>query len=249
MGKQIDLILKISKEIFCLNILDNKYPTTKLLIDMHLKMEQITGSAKIPNFLIYPYTIPITMLDEFLKYLYVIHKCKGMKTDDKKKKTSGTKEWVGNNINLQNGCQNNCKYCYARVQTVARKLNPKEWNKEIIHQKDIDKFLKRKKEFNCHLMFLSSHDITPENINDVVKVGKYLVHLLTLGYHILFVTKPILECLKILCKEFSNFKDKILFRFTIGSMDDEILKFWESDVSLASERIESLKCVYIRGFR
>lgn len=34
---------------------------------------------------------------------------------EKRKITSGTKEWADYNVNCIKGCYNNCRYCYAKV--------------------------------------------------------------------------------------------------------------------------------------
>jgi len=68
------------------------------------------------------------------------------------------------------------------------------------------------------------------------------------GNEILIVSKPHLECIVAICNEFVDYKEKILFRFTIGSSDNEVLKFWEPCAPLFEERIASLKCAYESGF-
>jgi DNA repair photolyase len=43
-------------------------------------------------------------------------------------------------------------------------------------------------------------------------------------------------------------KDRILFRFTIGSANDEVLSFWEPGAPSFRERLGSLKLAYHHGF-
>ena len=73
-------------------------------------------------------------------------------------------------------------------------------------------------------MFPTSHDITPRFLDDCVTVLKKL---LAAGNEVLIVSKPHLECVERLCRELAEHKDKIVFRFTIGAMDDKLLRFWE----------------------
>jgi DNA repair photolyase len=54
---------------------------------------------------------------------------------------------------------------------------------------------------------------------------------------------------KAICQEFAWYKDKILFRFTIGSSDSNTLKFWEPNAPDFAERLESLKYAFSEGYQ
>ena len=41
-----------------------------------------------------------------------------MQKMESRKITSGTKEWADNNINIVFGCENNCRYCYAKKMAI-----------------------------------------------------------------------------------------------------------------------------------
>ena len=94
-------------------------------------------------------------------------------------------------------------------------------------------------------MFPTTHDISPENL-EVNLEG--IAHVLNRGHDILIVSKPHLECIKAICDKFIAFKDKILFRFTIGSASDKVLKFWEPNAPDFCERLASLKHAFECGF-
>jgi DNA repair photolyase len=51
-----------------------------------------------------------------------------------------------------------------------------------------------------------------------------------------------------MCDKLVEFKEKILFRFTIGSADSAVLKFWEPNAPSFEERLASLKWAYGQGF-
>jgi DNA repair photolyase len=51
-----------------------------------------------------------------------------------------------------------------------------------------------------------------------------------------------------LCEEFASYKDRITFRFTIGSTDNEVLKFWEPGAPSFEERLISLIHAHQNGF-
>jgi hypothetical protein len=125
---------------------------------------------------------------------------------------------------------------YGRSDTAS-------WTVPVIRQHDVEKKIK---EFDSIVMFPSSHDITPNNLNESLT---FISNILNAGNKILIVSKPHLECIKAICKQFKNNKNKILFRFTIGSVDDVVLKFWEPGAPDFKERYECLKYAFKKGFQ
>lgn len=162
-----------------------------------------------------------------------------------KKKISGFQEWAQTSVNLCTGCQNDCKYCYAKDMAENRfKRVPKgQWAKEKIRDSDVRK---KHRLYPGRVGFPTSHDITPNNIDQSLEV---LMNLLNWGNEVLIVSKPNFNCIKRICKEAFQFKDSILFRFTIGAMNDEILSFWDTNAPLYNERIKSLKHAFNKGFQ
>jgi hypothetical protein len=122
------------------------------------------------------------------------------------------------------------------------RMLPEEWQIERIREKDV---LKKQKLYDGKVMFPSSHDITPGNLNACCMViGK----LLEAGNELMIVSKPRLECIELICTAFGAFRDKILFRFTIGAMDNNILNFWEPNAPAYEERRECLRFAHNSGF-
>ncbi len=157
---------------------------------------------------------------------------------------TGTKEWSPISMNLINGCLHNCRYCYGKSNNVYyKKIIPENWECEFVRfDKLTGKVGKRKKQ----IMYPTTHDIHPFHIDHHIY---YLRKILKSGNKVLIVTKPHLSCVERICKEFEQYKNQILFRFTIGSVDNEILKFWDVNSPLFEERIESLKLSYSLGFQ
>ncbi|BBO74607.1 hypothetical protein DSCW_20240 [Desulfosarcina widdelii] len=117
---------------------------------------------------------------------------------------------------------------------------------------------KKRKKLSGRIMFPTTHDITPNNLDAcMVVLGK----LLEAGNEVLVVSKPHFDCVKRICDDFERYRDlyeidvdvnrqyRIIFRFTIGACDDQILSFWEPGAPSYSERKASLKHVYQRGFQ
>lgn len=63
------------------------------------------------------------------------------------------------------------------------------------------------------------------------------------------MSKPHLDCIDVLTKELSDFKDRIIMRFSIGSMNDGALKFWEPGAATFSERKACLSLAFDRGYQ
>jgi hypothetical protein len=95
------------------------------------------------------------------------------------------------------------------------------------------------------IMYPSTHDITPRNLGDCLTV---LRKMLAAGNRVLIVSKPQLECIQALCAELADYKDQILFRFTIGSADDEVLGFYEPGAPGYEERISALRFAHEQGY-
>lgn len=162
---------------------------------------------------------------------------------NKKKPVSGTKEWASKNVNFISGCEHNCKYCYAKCIAIRfKRKTPENWHIEEVNMKIVSK---RFRKTNGQVMFPSSHDITPKHIDYSIAI---LDSLLKAGNNVLIVTKPHLEVIQKICNQFPQYKNQILFRFTIGSSNNEILKFWEPNAPTFEERLEALILAASGGF-
>jgi len=160
----------------------------------------------------------------------------------KEKKPHGTEEWASHNINIQLGCEHDCRYCYAKSMGIRfQRATSKSWRKPVILR---DKVEQNYRKMDGRIMFPTSHDITPLNINECSSVLQKLLHS---GNEVLIVTKPHLSCIQTLCKDLQLYKMKVMFRFTIGSADDSVLSFWEPEAPPFKERIASLKWAYGQG--
>ncbi|WP_163710274.1 radical SAM family protein [Mangrovibacterium lignilyticum] len=156
----------------------------------------------------------------------------------------GTKEWAVKNVNCISGCENDCKYCYAK--SMAIRFNRKTSETWKIEEVNSSKLPKNFKKIDGRIMFPSSHDITPQSLDICLET---LRKLLIAGNEVLIVTKPRLEVVKSLSHELECFKEQIMFRFTIGSSDSDILKFWEPNAPSFEERLASLMYANIIGFK
>lgn len=159
------------------------------------------------------------------------------------KSNFGTKEWSTKTYNCITGCKNDCKICYAKATRVRFKhMTSDNWKNEIVRPMDLTKRIPKHAGM---VMFPSSHDITPEHLSESITM---IDNILKSGNSILIVSKPTLECISKICETFTDYKDKILFRFTIGSTDSTELSFWEPNAPSFEERFECLKHCFTEGF-
>jgi len=159
---------------------------------------------------------------------------------DKKRKFN---DWSKKTVNFCTGCENDCLYCYAKGMSIRfGQVKEGEWSKMRIREHDVKK---EHRDYGELVMFPSSHDITPKVLDEAVVV---LGNLLKVGNDVLVVSKPRYECIKRLCDKFLDYKDKILFRFTIGAINNDILSFFEPGAPRYEERKEALKYAFDNGF-
>jgi DNA repair photolyase len=160
------------------------------------------------------------------------------------KNSTGTKEWAEANFNIINGCSHGCKYCYAHgIMARFGQRQANDWTNERLRSNYSSIVIRKSK---GRIMYPSVHDITPKFIEEHVSCIR---RLLEVGNTLLIVSKPHTNCIERLCQEFGNEKDRITFRFSIGSNDNEVLRFWEPGAPPYEERLESLRFAYEHGFQ
>ena len=163
------------------------------------------------------------------------------------KKKTGTLEWAGDTMNIQIGCEHGCRYCYAAELAIKQYgycISQEAWLDPIINQKKVD--LPHKRKYPDGVMFPSTHNITPRNLSEYLCV---LRKLLDAGNQVLIVTKPHYDCVSVICEGYKSYIDQITFRFTIGSIRNDILKFWEPGAPSYLERMSCLEYAFSSGFR
>jgi len=155
---------------------------------------------------------------------------------------TGTREWAASSVNVMSGCEHDCLYCYAKTTAKRYKTHEGPWNEAVVVPSLATKrFGKRK----GTVMFPTTHDITPGNLEHCLPV---LRRLLEAGNKVLIVSKPHPEVIGRIIAKLAEYKDQVLFRFTIGSMNDAILKFWEPGAPTFSERLDSLRFAHQQGW-
>lgn len=165
-------------------------------------------------------------------------------SDKKRKPVFGTREWAELSANCAEGCQHDCRYCYAKAASVKNQKSTIDTWRIMRTNPDLAKHVLDKA--GQRVMFPTQHDITP----DILPVyEECLDMILKADKEVLIVSKPHLSCIRHIVDRFEWAKEKILFRFTIGSANDSVLAFWEPNAPCYHERVASLMYAFFNGFR
>ncbi|MFZ2653916.1 MAG: radical SAM protein [Victivallales bacterium] len=174
------------------------------------------------------------------------------------RRVSGTKEWSHFTMSIFRGCDNACSYCWSLADKIRKNKHKQDTitkdNRHIPLERNWKRFMnslragQRKFPGASRIMFPATHDITPVTVDACLRALKFILDD-NANHEVLIVSKPRLDCVKRLCTELEPYKPRILFRFTIGSADDVVLKFWEPNAPSYRERLESLKYAFENGFR
>ena len=165
---------------------------------------------------------------------------------DKDREGTGTREWAEHSYNIEKGCKHNCVYCYAKADALNKYHtinNENEWTTTSVNPKKVNK---KWNKMDGIIMFPTVHDITEENINECVTV---LDNMLKAGNDVLIVSKPCINTINVLTEKLKDYKEHILFRFTIGNTDNKMLELFEPGAPSFEQRLEALKIAFNNGFK
>jgi DNA repair photolyase len=174
-----------------------------------------------------------------------IHMTKDKTTFDDERTGTGTKEWSDFSYNICKGCEHGCLYCYAKTQACRfdKPMRiPGQWNRQKLNP--TRRALGADVGAKGVVMFPTSHDITPRFLRQSLQTITNLLR----NNQVLIVSKPHLAVVRALCKELAGQKDKILFRFTIGSLKKSTCAFWEPGAPPPRERISALQHAFNQGY-
>ncbi len=156
---------------------------------------------------------------------------------------TGTQEWAASNVNIQDGCEHDCRYCYAKTMAIRfKRATTTSWKHPRFRQHDLDRTFTRR---SGRIMFPTAHDITERNIDECIAI---ILRMLEAGNDLLIVSKPRLSCIKRLCEELSPYKAQIVLRFSVGSTDDAVLSYWEPGAPSFKARLACLQYAYAKDF-
>ena len=161
------------------------------------------------------------------------------------KEKFGKKEWSDRSANIMKGCRHNCLYGYCKADALrwGRIKDPKDWEIPVLNQKALSANIGKRSGIT---MFPSTHDLDPEYLPEIIG---FLKKYLAAGNRMLIVSKPSINVIREICQEIMEYKDQVLFRFTIGSPYNKILKFWEPGAPTFEERMHCLIHAFEEGYQ
>jgi DNA repair photolyase len=157
----------------------------------------------------------------------------------------GAGEWAGYRCNIGDGCHHGCIYCWAEGMKVTRfgqVENAESWLNEVVKSYST----KKCRRYDEPIMFPTTHDISPTYLP---AYRCHLYNILSAGNNVVLVSKPHRECIEAICSEFSSFRDTMIFRFSIGGLNDEVMRHWEPGAPALAERLECLKYTFEQGYK
>jgi len=164
-------------------------------------------------------------------------------------RVTGTWEWAQRMLNCCNGCANDCLYCYARIGAVCRfkARSGKTWDmwKDMILREEVVNhgYMHSAK----MTMFPTTHDIVPADKtypSCLLLIEKNL----QVGNRMLITSKPAFAAIDDITTKFKNYIDLIKFRFTITTMNADLMSRYELHAPSLSERIKCAEMAHERGF-
>ena len=160
------------------------------------------------------------------------------------RRITGTREWAAADANCCLGCAHDCLYCYAKAMAVQYgRRTADTWRTEEPYLHRACQVARMKP---TRVMFPTTHDITPGVLETCLTAMGLM---LGRGHELLVVSKPHVGCVKAICRAFEPLRSRVLFRFTIGSVDPQVLAFWEPRTPDPEERLLALKLAHGAGFR
>jgi hypothetical protein len=95
-------------------------------------------------------------------------------------------------------------------------------------------------------MFPTAHDISPYYLDASITA---IQQMMDAGRSLIIVTKAHLNVIYAITERFTNYKDQLVLRFTIGSMNQYVSAFWEPGAPPPGERLSALKHATGQGYR
>lgn len=159
----------------------------------------------------------------------------------------GTHEWCNVTFNSSKSCEGGCLFCYAWIDAIFRGREGKDDYGIKMLEKDEWWQVWADREEKFIIMYPSIHDTNTKNMAQVF--FNISLMMLAKNVYVLFVTKPNYTVMKLFAKLLYQYRDRIFFRLTMTTNDEEQLKFWEPNAPSFNDRLKSIKLLCKRGFQ
>jgi len=150
---------------------------------------------------------------------------------------TGTREWAPHSANCCTGCRHDCVYCYAAERMARLRKRPRDqWHREQVRDKDVNK---ARRYLGGRIMFPTSHDITDGNLDACTCVLQRLLHA---GNDVVCVTKGRPSIVQHISDRLTgDDRKRLLWRFTIGGLEETTREFWEPGAPPFDQRVQALR--------
>jgi len=162
--------------------------------------------------------------------------------------------YLHNIIDKRFACPHACRYCYMQAfRTRVWKISDPtsvadvEDAADLLNSRSNKGWARVRDDSRRHvIMFPTSHDIIPQVLPAYIAQA---TKMMDAGHAVLVVSKPHLDVMTGLADAFERgYKDRVIFRLTIGSTDPAVLAFWEPGAPTFAERLAALRMLHERGF-
>lgn len=147
---------------------------------------------------------------------------------------TGVQEIGDKSYSIYDGCKNNCQYpCWARL---IRRKKQEVWKNPVFNEKWFNQ--KISKYYPGGVFLFGLHDIYRENVETC---GKFILRVLEESENnIKIVTKPESYSIVYLCDILKEYKERITFVFTITTDNNDLIREFEPNAPLYSDRFGAL---------
>lgn len=161
-------------------------------------------------------------------------------------RATGTREWAGSTVNVCTGCSHGCLYCYGRELALrfGRIARGEDWTVERTNPA-ASRYGRRR----GVVMLPSTHDLTEATYGPLLDAA---LRLLEAGNRLLLVTKstsPVAQFQRELLGRSPGARQRVEWRFTVGTLDDDLAALWEPGAPPPSWRLEVLRRTAADGWQ
>jgi DNA repair photolyase len=148
-------------------------------------------------------------------------------------------------LNLYNGCDHGCKYCYAPAATWSKREEFVQPKARVINEKDLDREISRLTIGT--VVFLCFTCDPYQHLDTELQITRRIIQkLLTAGMSVIILTKAGLPS----TRDFdllSAHPDQSNYGATLTFVDDALSRLWEPGAALPGERLEALARAHSLG--
>jgi DNA repair photolyase len=148
-------------------------------------------------------------------------------------------------LNLYNGCDHGCKYCYAPAATWSKRKEFVQPKARVINEKDLDREISQLPKGT--VVFLCFTCDPYQHLDTELQITRRIIQkLLNAGMSVIILTKGGPRSTRDL-DLLSAHPDQSNYGATLTFVDDALSRLWEPNAALPGERLEALERAHSLG--